>query len=179
MRPALRSRFLAAVTVALTMGRWPLPVCGQSVESGPARSFDHLRPIDALAREFLAEAWRGSQAVRDLVEILETSDVFVQIEVRSQEATRGILRFMSGSPECRWVRITVRQFGKRRHLLAALAHELQHAVEIAEAPEARDLESVEALFRRIRRDEPTFETDAALAVEEQVKQELARNGVVR
>ena len=37
-----------------------------------------------------------------------------------------------------------------------------------------------ALFQRIgfRRDEPLFETEAALAVEERVKRELALNGIV-
>ncbi len=174
MRVAHPRRLLAAaLTVALG------GLSGAFADARQAPSFEHLRPVDDLAREFLHEAWHGSETVRALVAILEVSDVFVQIETQSQEAFRGRLRFMSGSPVCRWVRVTLRLPGRKPDLLAALAHELQHAVELAEAPEAGDRESVEALFHRIgfRRDELDFETDAALAVEARVRRELAQNGV--
>lgn len=176
MRLAHSRRHRAAAFTLVVTG-----LLGTPVDAQPARSFYHLRPIDTLANEFLQEAWLGSETVQALVETLEASDVFVQIEARAQEAFRGHLRFMSGSPVCRWVRITVSIPGKRPNLLAALAHELQHAVEIAEASDALDQASAEALFQRIgfRRDEAQFETQAALAVEEQVKRELARSGIVR
>jgi hypothetical protein len=139
--------------------------------------FDHLRPIDRMARDLLDEAWQRSETVRDLTAIIERSDLFVQIEIRGLEAFRGHLRFMSGSPECRWVRITLSAPARRLDLMATLAHELQHGVELAQAPDARDLESVEALFCRIgfQRDEPHFETVEALAVERRVRRELAQN----
>jgi len=175
MRPALPDRPAATILLALAL------LSGVLAEASQVPRFDHLRPVDDLADEFLRDAWLGSETVRRLAETLEASDVFVQIETRLQENNRGRLRLMSGSSVCRWVRVTVRIPGRRPALLAVLAHELQHAVEIARAPDARNIESVEALFQRIgfRRDGPQFETEAALAIEEQVRRELARNGGVR
>jgi len=66
--------------------------------------------------------------------------------------------------------------GLRQDVLPALAHELQHAVEIAQAPEARDAQALEALMRRIGwcRGGRLFETGAALAIEARVRLELTR-----
>jgi hypothetical protein len=52
-----------------------------------------------------------------------------------------------------------------------LGHELQHAVEIAERDEVRDEDAVRRLYKEIGRAGPrdSFETDAALDVEWQVR----------
>jgi hypothetical protein len=63
-----------------------------------------------------------------------------------------------------------------------LAHELQHAVEVAQAPEVRDTRSVEQLFERLA---ITFgcggttcsETQAAKDVETKVSMELKAAGI--
>jgi len=146
-----------------------------SAGAQPGPAFEHLRPINTLAHDVLHEAWQQSETVRDLTAIIEGSDLFVQLDVRALETFRGHLQFMSGSPECRWVRITLSVPARTPDLIATLAHELQHGVEITQAPDARDRESIEALFRRIgfERDEPHFETAAALAVERRVRHELA------
>jgi hypothetical protein len=63
--------------------------------------------------------------------------------------------------------------------LALIGHELQHALEIARAPDIRSPDDITALFRRIGRSPhcprgtpDCFETSAALAVGEQVLREL-------
>lgn len=149
------------------------------VSADQARSFARLRPLDALAGDLLSEALDRSPTVRSLVRTLEESDLVVQIQVRGLDTFRGHLQFMSGSPDCRWVRVTVSLPSPKPDLLATLGHELQHAVEIAREPDVRDVESVAALFRRIgfRRDGPQFETRAALEIEERVKHELAGQGI--
>ena len=64
-----------------------------------------------------------------------------------------------------------------RQRLALIGHELRHAVEIAEEPSATDGAGVERLYARIGRTTGKwqFESDAAMATQEQVLREL--NGV--
>jgi hypothetical protein len=62
-------------------------------------------------------------------------------------------------------------------LVAPLAHELQHALEVAQAPEARDAESVEKLFDRSAMpfgcsSTTCYETPASKDVEDAVRNEL-------
>lgn len=141
----------------------------------PGLPFARVRPIDDRARELLLDGWHGSPTVRALVGTLEASDLIVQIESQSLLATyRARLRFMSAVPGCRYLRVSIRTPGSRDALLPALAHELQHAVEIARAAEVVDERTLQALLRRIGWEwrHTVFETEAALAVEERVRWEV-------
>jgi hypothetical protein len=139
--------------------------------------FGRIRPIDSQVRELLLDARRSSATVRELVAALEQSDLIVQIESLHPSARfRGCLRFMTAVEGGRFVRVSVKVQGWRQRPLPALAHELQHAVEVAQAPEIRDRTSLERAFRRVgwERRHLAFETEAALAVEERVRFEIAR-----
>jgi hypothetical protein len=61
-------------------------------------------------------------------------------------------------------------------LIAWLGHELQHALEIAQAPWVRTAEDVHKLFRQIGRQSGRnqYETDEAKAVERAIHKELRR-----
>ena len=67
-------------------------------------------------------------------------------------------------------------------LIATIAHELHHAIEILSDPEAASPEAVLALYRRIGTGRcrqglsEACETEAALAIESKVQTELAQNG---
>ena len=63
-----------------------------------------------------------------------------------------------------------------RTRIGLLAHELQHAVELADAPEVRDDEGVRQLYRRIgsASDPDHFETAAARRIERAVRMEVGR-----
>ena len=81
----------------------------------------------------------------------------------------------------RYVRIAVDIAGLKHRLVSVLAHELQHAVEVAQAPDARDAQSLERLFSRLAvafgcGGSNCFETRAAKDVEEIVSAELAATG---
>jgi hypothetical protein len=58
--------------------------------------------------------------------------------------------------------------------IASLAHELQHALEVLQAPEARSEKTIEALFQRIGTptSDGVYETREALATEAQVLREV-------
>jgi hypothetical protein len=67
----------------------------------------------------------------------------------------------------------------RDNVIATLAHELQHAIEVASAPDITDAASIQALFRRIgrvrlgNRSAVTYETEAAERAGEAVQRELS------
>jgi hypothetical protein len=84
---------------------------------------------------------------------------------------------VGGHGEWRYLRIAVDFQGAPNRVISLLAHELQHAVEVAQAPEARDAESLERMFSRlsIQRGCPgtmCYETKASLDVECAVADEL-------
>jgi hypothetical protein len=85
---------------------------------------------------------------------------------------------VTGDHRQRHIRILVNTRTTGDRLLATIAHELQHAVEIVRDPQARDAESALALFRRIAMGKckqglsDVCETAAAQEVEGAVLQEL-------
>ena len=80
----------------------------------------------------------------------------------------------------RFLRIGINRSMSRGDFAPLLGHELQHAVEIAERHEVRDEDAVRRLYREIGRSGPrdSFETDAALDVELQVRLECRRESDV-
>ena len=144
------------------------------VQAAPARG---LRPLGPEAEELLAEARRISPTVRRLVGELATSDVLVYVEFRIPRSIRTAqLALLGGDGWVRYLKIEVFGITHVKADIAWLAHELQHAVEIASARDVTDDAGVKRLYRRIgrpsRTGQDTFETDAAIAVRNQVLAEL-------
>ena len=133
-----------------------------------------VRPIDSLAAEILDAGARQSAVVRGLLQTLEASNVIVHVQ-SSRELPSGIgglTRFVVSRGGHRYVRITIRADLPAVARLAILAHELQHACEIA-ASAADDVESLRKLFDGAgRRYGEYFETRAAIRTEHQVRAEL-------
>ncbi len=92
---------------------------------------------------------------------------------------------MTGSEQARHIWIKVDPHATHDWLLATIAHELQHAVEIVEHPDVVDATSVLRLYRDISfgkcRDglSEACETKRALATERQVLEELFRTPSAR
>ena len=83
-----------------------------------------------------------------------------------------------GSP---YLRVLVNHKHRHPHnVIATLAHELQHALEVARSPDVKDATTMRALFERIgtvrvRRTMTTaYETEAAREIGEQVLRELSK-----
>jgi hypothetical protein len=122
----------------------------------------------------LAESAQASPTVRRLVEALEQSDVVVFLEVRDRVSNgRAQLTFVGGRGGVRWLRMAIDAGQQVRQQIAFLAHELQHAVEVARAPEVQDIDGFRRLYERIGRPLGAghFETDAAVAAENQALRE--------
>lgn len=117
----------------------------------PIDPMTRLRPTQALGERVLADGVARSQTFRRLVSRLERSDVIVYITVRldMRPTLGGSLRIMGRSASDRFVHISLNGQNSRQMLVALLGHELQHAVEVAEAPDVSSEEGLGDLYRRI------------------------------
>lgn len=117
-----------------------------------------------------------SATFRSLIDRLGRSPVIVYVRfARCTGRVPACVHYLGERNGDRYVRITVdRLAGARRKLCYLLAHELQHAVELADAPQARTPADVERLLTRIgHKWAEGFETTGAVAVGRDVECELA------
>ena len=140
----------------------------------PAAS-PHLRAASVQTRLLIDDARAKSMVVRELLARLECTDTIAYVEITaSPQIPRARTKLVSTSPSARFLRIGISASMTYLDLVPLLAHELQHAIEIAERDEVRDEAGIRRLYRAIGREGglDTFETDAALAVELAVRLEL-------
>jgi hypothetical protein len=144
-----------------------------------------VRSMHRTIRAALHQGYRRSPTFRHLLLRLDESDVMVYVVPGFCEVTRleaCLLRHVAISGASRYLRIVINPHKPATELIARLGHELQHALEVAEAPEVVDAASMLALFRRIAsgtcRGVPVdcYETAAAVDVEDRVLRELSRGG---
>jgi hypothetical protein len=147
------------------------PASGQEPASAGA-SF-HVRAADASAAELLELGNSASPSFRRLVEVLERSDLIVFVQTRPLPIP-GQLELAGAAAGFRYVRVSVRVPGRDHDLVAWLGHELQHAVELAEAPEVVDQDGLLRHYERIgaRRGRASVETAAAQAVWRKILDEV-------
>ena len=134
----------------------------------------HVRAADAAARALVADGSRRSPLLRSLLAALDTHRVVVFVRMPASCPSRGVLRFVSRAAGITYLAACVdaRQSDVRR--LAALAHELRHVLEVAEArPPVAGTADLERLYKDIgmRIGPGIYETQAAAAVERQVLKE--------
>jgi hypothetical protein len=137
----------------------------------------HLRPQHTRITGWLADGVMRSPTIRTLVARIEASDVLVYLTFASpRPGVSASLTFMADTTYGRMVRLSIRPDLSSRETLAMIAHELQHAVELAEHPEVRSERGFEALFRRIGHPSPFaerhYDTTAALDTGDRVRLEL-------
>jgi len=128
----------------------------------------------------LIDAGRAqSETFRRLLDRLDESDVIVYIHPKqTHQALGGFLSHgvvVAGG--CRYLHVGMTMLGADRWLIALLAHELQHVVEVADHPEARDRRSVAAMFELMTikfacGESNCAETQAAQDVQNAVNDEL-------
>ena len=146
--------------------------------SDAAASSPRLRASDLQMRLLIDEAISKSATVRALVEHLAASDVIVYVacEFDPSVRTAGRLNFMTAAGGVRYVVIRLKL--RRRHAaIAMLAHELQHAAEIAGTPSIVDAESLAREYARMGYRSYgshgfAFDTQAAVDVGRRVADEL-------
>jgi hypothetical protein len=134
-----------------------------------------VRPVDPVAAETLEFAVRRSDVVRTLIATLERSNVIVHIQSSRDlpAGIGGITRFVVSRGGYRYLRVTIAAQLPEQLRAAMLAHELQHACEIAASP-ANDVGSLRLLFEKTGRSNGEFfETSRAVDVEHAVRRQLS------
>jgi hypothetical protein len=101
--------------------------------------------------EFLREGCRRSPTFKRLFDEIEQSDLIVYVEA-TKDVARGVeayLQLAGANARVRFLRIVLRIPASSETLISQLGHELEHATEIARAPEVRDQAGLDAFYRRI------------------------------
>ena len=176
MAKTLRERTVASVITGLVLiGGGPAiateqPRAGVTRSDPPAhssekrtgqRSFDaglgwsmdsHVRCSDDRVLNTLRDGAARSPTLRDLIALLNRSDVIVYIESHGRMRT-GFSAYLvhqiviAGSH--RYLKVVVNNELTRDRLTGVIAHELQHAREVAETDHVRSSADMGALFKRL------------------------------
>ena len=146
-------------------------------------SFTHIRSTYPELRAALETGVAHSELFRELVDRIDASDVVVHL-LYDPDPTPGVaghLTFAASAGGVRYVRIAIAPRLGGYDLLAILGHELQHAVEIADAPSVVDQASMAAFYatvgeRRATDRGTTFDTAAAVAAGARIRREALSGG---
>lgn len=169
LRPALAALLLAAA----------LPSIAAASTPADGAAF-HLRTTDLELRLAIDDGMRQSPTFRALVQSLTGSDIVVYVcRWHRRAGADGSLTFVSAAGGYRYVVVRVSAQPSPPQLLALLAHELRHAVEVAETPAIVDPPSLAREYARLGyvsqvsgADRIAFDTAAAVAAGHQVLSEL-------
>jgi hypothetical protein len=110
-----------------------------------------VRTACARVQRLLAEGLRHSPTFRSVMAALDRTDVIVYVEFHRglRAAIAGRLMMVPSTGFQRYARIQLAPGGSLQEQIGTLAHELQHAVEVGEAPEVRDPMTLQQLYTRI------------------------------
>jgi hypothetical protein len=151
-----------------------------SLSDPPCDAVPHLRAMSPVVRSLIDQATVSSPIVNRLISQLQQSDTIVYVELTgSPEISRARTTLAAAAGDVRFLRISINVLIPPIDRVPLLAHELQHATEIAAAIEARDDMGIRQLYRRIGLGGATdrYETRAATEVERRVRAEqFARRG---
>ena len=144
-----------------------------------------LRPQDPRSVQALKEGAARSTTFRALVNRIEASDLIVYLAVTPtlKSSLSGALTWMTRAGGFRYVRASISNELTFDQMIASVAHELQHAVEVVEDASVTDERSLVALYKRIgqpsRAAGPSgWETLAAQRTGTQVRRELVATPTV-
>jgi hypothetical protein len=169
---------LAPIAAAEERGKKARTIPAVDVRDG---RYQRLRTTDTRMRQVIDDGMVTSGSFRALVEQLEQSDVVVYVQCERQAQTRvaGRLTFVSAAGGLRYVLVRLARLNSRPQQIAILAHELQHAIEIAGTPAIVDEDSLAQEYFRLGHlsRAPTatgvsFDTMAAIEMGERVLGEI-------
>ena len=111
----------------------------------------HVRASEPRILALIEAGLSRSTTFRSLVATLDESDVIVYLESKTTRQNLGgyLSHEVVVRGGYRYLRIAIDTNGSEGRLVPLLAHELQHAIEVARSPDAIDAESLEQLFVRL------------------------------
>lgn len=147
-----------------------------SLPSTTADRLPNIRTSNVFLADLIAHAQEHSPTLARMVERVEQSDVIIYFEgvPKFEGSLRGCIHFVGAAGAHRYVRAQIKMMMNRYDIVASLAHELQHAIEIAAHPWVRDEPTLAELYRHIghERDVRRFETDEAQTAGRAVRSEV-------
>ena len=172
----MRSRIVACLFLIVTGAAHP------SVAASDERLVTRVKGVGEEFSSLIREGDRRSQTFRALVDEIQLSNavVMIQFGLCAKGQFRSCVSHVGATGSTRTIRILINPKLTMDRVIAMIAHELQHAVEIIRSGAANP-DEVRALYRRIATDEcakgrsDRCETEAALAVEAKVLDELDRS----
>ena len=144
--------FLLALVAVVPLRAAPAAGLPAASEAAVARTPEpRVRTTDTRMRRLLDAAVLASPSLRALVDRLQQSDVvvYVQCERYAPSRVAGRLTFVSAAGGRRYVVVRLQRLESRAQQIALLAHELQHAVEIADTPAIVDGASLAREYQRL------------------------------
>jgi len=152
---------------------------GTSLTAAPLDGGPRLRPQDSRMKQVLQEGAARSATFKALVDRIEASNVIVYVAVSPslKSTLSGSLTWMTQAGSDRYVRASISTELLFDQMIATVAHELQHAVEVIGDETVKDEKSLAALYKRIGRQNHQssssgWETVAAQQTGWQVRREL-------
>jgi hypothetical protein len=139
---------MLSLALSLSMLFFGVPLPEPSVLDAPTR---HVRSTEKSIRHLLARGYRRSPTFASLLTRLQASDVIVYIQEvpRLPGGFEGRMMMLPRVHGFRYVRIQITVRGTDDDAIAVLGHELQHAMEVADAPEVGDEDALARLYQRI------------------------------
>ena len=138
-----------------------------------------LRPQDSRLASLMRDGMARSTTFRSLVNRLEAGNVIVYLSVSQSMKARlaGKLTWITKAGDFRYLKATLNMEQGADQMIATLAHELQHALEVSEDEEVTDQRSLLSLYQRIGRPSHSglaeaWETKAAQDMGLRVRREL-------
>ena len=152
---------------------------GASAKAEDAWREARIRPQDPRLADLLRAGVARSATFRAIVKRLEagTLIVYVSLSPIMRSSLAGKLTWMSKAGGFRYLRATINTEQSAEQMIATLAHELQHALEVSDEPDVIDQRSLLSLYKRIGRPSLSgisagWETAAAQETGFQVRREL-------
>lgn len=178
----MRTLFVLLVGFLISTGSFaqdPLHAAARAAVADESWREARIRPQDPRLAELIREGVDRSATFRDLVRRLESGNliVYVTLSPNMRASLAGKLTWMSKSGQFRYMRATINTEQSSSQMIATLAHELQHALEVGAEESVIDQRSLAGLYKRIGSPSTAgvaggYETAAAHETGLQVRREL-------
>ena len=177
MVPLLSMMFMSAFALADPSAAAPSPSIPSPAELLLVAPERRVRGADNRMQELLKDGLRRSPTFASLLITLNRSDVIVYVErsMTLPKETLGRLTMVPIPGRHRYLRIQIRAELPRNDAIALIAHEMRHALEVAEAVDVRDDGGMIKLYERIGHSsggEHVYDTIGAQDTGRQVRREL-------
>ncbi len=121
---------------------------GELAHAGELR---RVRPVTRELAWLMEAGYEQSPTFRAIVDQLAGKSVIVHVEPSNSlpSGVDGVLRFAAATPRFRYLRVSLRVGLHPKIMVAILAHELQHALEIDQASWVVDVDTLRELYQVI------------------------------